>query len=144
MSTISNLSDDDLQSLKDRYVSQLMEIDCEIRKRLKIKEFQSNLTAELDKLKESGLREMGKVTLSRSKKTKEHDDLDNNTKAKSRPKKSEKESNSSDRYKFWTIKIMQRLLDKRCVEYKKSSSRDEYIRLIQSNSLVREMNSITS
>jgi hypothetical protein len=143
MATISNLSNDDLQRLKEKYVSQLIEIDCEIRKRLKIKEFQSNLTAELDKLKESGLREMGKVKLSRSK---EHDDLDDSPKAKSRTKKSEKEnsSSSSDRYKFWTIKIMQRLLDKRCVEYKKSSSRDEYIRLIQNNSLVREMNSITS
>ena len=121
---LNKLSDEALSQMKEKLSTQLVEVECEIQKRKKTADFQRNLSTELEKIKEQGINEIVKIQASKTKPSEKKTPL--------------RQLNTTG----WTIPLMQKLLKRKKIEYKKSMNKGEYIAFIQENSLVKEMNEL--
>lgn len=145
---INECSWKELIEYKDKLINQLALVECEIKKRELIHKHKKELSEEIAKLSPDSIHVKksstgnisggGKVLKPKSKPK---------TKAKSASASDSDEDGSkptivaSDR-KYWTIKDMQSILNKNKIEYKKSQTKDEYIKCIEKNHLVRKMCSL--
>ncbi len=147
---ISECSWKELVEYKDKLINQLALVECEMKKRELIHKHKKELSEEIAKLspdsihlKKSSTGNIsggGKVlkpkpktkTKAKTKSACDSDSDDDGSKPTIVP---------SDR-KYWTIKDMQTILNKNKIEYKKSQTKDEYIKCIEKNHLVRKMCSL--
>ena len=127
-----NLSDSELQRLKDKHSAILNDISFEIAKREKIKSFQLSLDEELRKLRSTTSLKNKNIVSNSNNSSK------SNSSKGSKNKAILKKKSSND--KEWTISEMKQFLKNKNINFKQSMKKVEFIALIKSKNLVREMN----
>jgi len=130
-----NLSDSELQRLKDKHSAILNDISFEIAKREKIKSFQLSLDEELRKLRSTTSLKNKNIVSNSNNSSK------SNSSKGSKNKAILKKKSSND--KEWTISEMKQFLKNKNINFKQSMKKVEFITLIKSKNLVREMNIFT-